>query len=249
MGFFKNILKAADPVKQVKGLKDPWKSVKTNSARMLDPAGSLMREGRGKDAMPSKLSDTYDPAGLTTKSAVKTSPLDSMLAVDPSLYAGDPNDPAFGSLTQPFDVEQFYNYADPGYAFELQQGTQALLNQASAGSGARSGAALKDLLAYSQNFARTGYNDAFNRYQVQQGNIFSRLSDIAHLGQNAAAGVGNQGTQLAGNAGQLTANAGAASGAGIVGAGNSLSNGLTNYWLMRQFQQPAATAPRAVGGV
>jgi hypothetical protein len=97
--------------------------------------------------------------------------------VDPSqCIAGDPNDPAYGSFTKPFDVEQFYNYADPGYAFELQQGTQTLQNAASAGSGAFSGAALKDLLGYSQNFARTGYNDAFNRYQVQQGNIYNRLS-------------------------------------------------------------------------
>lgn len=154
---------------------------------------------------------------------------------DPGQYFGDTEDSDYGSFTQPFDVEQFYNFADPGYAFELQQGTQALQNAASAGSGAFSGAALKDLLGYSQNFARTGYNDAFNRYQTSQGNIFSRLSSIAQLGQNAAANVGAQGTQLAGNAGQAIANAGAASGAGIVGAANSLSNGASNYWLMKQF--------------
>jgi hypothetical protein len=167
--------------------------------------------------------------------------------VDPSMYGGDPNDPAYGSFTKPFDVEQFYNYADPGYAFELQQGTQSLQNAASAGSGAFSGRCFKDLLGYSQGFARTGYNDAFNRYQTQQGNIFSRLSDIAHLGQNAAAGVGAQGTQLAGNAGQFTSNAGSAAGAGIVGAGNAASNGLTNYWLMSQLNKPPSPpAARAV---
>jgi hypothetical protein len=157
--------------------------------------------------------------------------------VDPSggSYYGDPNDPAYGSFTQPFDVEQFYNYADPGYAFELQQGTQALQNSAAAQSGALSGAALKDLLGYSQNFARTGYNDAFNRYQTQQGNIFSRLSSIAQLGQNAAAGVGSTGANIAGNAGQAISNAGGAAGAGIVGAGNSLGNGLSDYWLWKNY--------------
>jgi hypothetical protein len=158
-------------------------------------------------------------------------------------YYGDQSDPSYGSFTQPFDVEQFYNYADPGYAFQLQQGTQALQNSAAAGSGALSGAALKDLLKYNQDYAGTAYNDAFNRYQTQQGNIFSRLSSLAQLGQNAAAGVGAQGTSLAGNAGQAISNAGSAYGAGIVGAGNALNQGLTNYWLMRQFgqQQPAAT--------
>jgi hypothetical protein len=170
--------------------------------------------------------------------------------VDPSQYGADPNDPAYGSFTKPFDVEQFYNYADPGYAFELQQGTQSLQNAASAGSGAFSGAALKDLLGYSQNFARTGYGDAFNRYQTQQGNIFSRLSDIAKLGQNAAAGVGSQGTQLASNAGQMISNAGSASGAGIVGAGNAVGDGLTNYWLMSQFnKKPQPVATGVPGGV
>lgn len=148
---------------------------------------------------------------------------------------GNPNDPSYGSFTQPFDVQQFYNYADPGYAFQLQQGTQALQNSAAAGSGSLSGSALKDLLKYNQDYAGTAYNDAFNRYQTQQGNIFSRLSSLATLGQNAAAGVGAQGTQLAGQAGQAMTNAGTAAGAGIVGAGNAASGGLTNYWLMKQF--------------
>lgn len=155
-------------------------------------------------------------------------------------YYGDPSDPAFGSFTKPFTVEDFYNYADPGYAFQLQQGTQGLLNNAAIGGSALGGAALKDLLKYNQDYAGTAYNDAFNRYQVQQGNIFSRLSSLLQLGQNAAAGVGSQGTALAGNAGQAIAGAGAASGAGAVGAANSLGNSFTNYWLMSQLnKQPA----------
>lgn len=64
MGFFKNLTKSLNPVKHVKeGFKDPWKSIKNNTARMLDPAGSLIREGRGQQAMPSKFKQTYDPAG------------------------------------------------------------------------------------------------------------------------------------------------------------------------------------------
>lgn len=182
-------------------------------------------------------------------SSVKSNPAtNGGYQFDPSMFAGDPNDPAYSSFTQPFDVEQFYKYQDPGYAFRLQQGNQALLNQASAGSGALSGAALKDLLQYNQDYASTEYGNAFNRYQTQQGNIFSRLFDVARLGQNAAAGVGTEGTNLAGNAGQFYSNAGSAAGAGVVGAGNALSGGLTNYWLMRQFGggQPTNVA---TGGV
>jgi len=170
---------------------------------------------------------------------------DAAAANDPSAstapdYYGDSSDPSFGSFSRPFTVEDFYNYADPGYAFQLQQGTQALQNSAAMGGSALGGAALKDLLKYNQDYAGTSYNDAFNRYQVQQGNIFSRLSSLLQLGQNAAAGVGASGTALAGNAGQATANAGSAYGAGYVGAGNNLSSGLTNYWLMQQLnKQPA----------
>lgn len=161
-------------------------------------------------------------------------------------YGGDPNDPAFGSFTKPFDVEEFYKYQDPGYAFRLQQGQQAVQNRNSAGSGALSGSAYKDLIDYNQGAASTEYGNAFDRYQTSQGNIFNRLSSLAQLGQNAAAGVGAQGTQLAGNAGSLYGQAGSAAGAGIVGAGNALSDGASNAWLWRNFnqqsQRPVASA-------
>jgi hypothetical protein len=231
MGFLNNLL---NPVKHVRNSLDSTKHLLHGDLRGAVASSPLINQGNS------------DPTRIKAAAAIDPNDPSQM---GEQQYGGDPSDPAYGSFTQPFDVEQFYNYADPGYAFELQQGTQSLQNAASAGSGAFSGAALKDLLAYSQGFARTGYNDAFNRYQTQQGNIFSRLSDIAHLGQNAAANVGSQGTALAGNAGQFTSNAGSAAGAGIVGAGNAVGNGLTNYWLMKQFNQPQPVSggtPRAV---
>lgn len=133
----------------------------------------------------------------------------------------------FGSLLRPFDADTFAQYKDPGYDFRLQQGTQGLMNSAAAGSGALSGAALKDLLAYNQDMAATEYGNAFNRYQTQQGNIFQRLAGIAGMGQGAAAGVGGQGTSLAGGAGQAIQNYGSAIGGGIVGASNAAGQGVT----------------------
>lgn len=178
-----------------------------------------------------------DPGGHIWKDPKQPAAPAAAAPTDPSQtdpmydYYGDQSDPQYGSLLDPFDVEQFYQYQDPGYWFRLQQGTQALQNSAAAGSGALSGAALKDLLNYNQDSASQEYTNAFNRYQTQQGNIFSRLSSIAQLGQNAAAGVGAQGAQLAGNAGQALQNSGSAAGAGIVGAGNAIGQGATNYWL------------------
>jgi hypothetical protein len=226
VGFLSDLL---NPVKHVKDAVKGAKSLASGDIKgFLDPAGHL--------------------SGVLGGSAPKSDPAqqyqDQM--VDPSMFMGDESDPGYGSFSDPFDVEDFYAQQDPGYAFELQQGTQALLNNSSAGSGSRSGAALKDLLAYSQGFARTGYNDAFNRHQTQQGNIFNRLRDIATIGQSAAAGVGTQGTALAGNAGQMLSNAGSAYGAGYVGAGNALGQGATNYWLMKNFNQPSQAV---AGGV
>jgi len=196
-----------------------------------------------------------DPLGTATgaykepKTASAPAAAESVPTSDQSnAYYGDQADSAYGSFTQPFDVEQFYKYQDPGYWFRLQQGNQALMNSAAAGSGALSGAALKDLLSYNQYMASTEYGNAFNRYQTQQGNIFSRLFSLAQLGQGAAAGVGSQGTNLAGNAGQAFANAGSASGAGIVGAGNAINSGITNAWLWNQLNQQRPVSA-GTGGV
>lgn len=219
MGFLKNLLKPKSALRVA-----------------FDPAGGTIAAARnGGDASQGLL----DPSGMLLKSKGAAGAPAAAPAVDPTNpnnvdYYGDSSDPSFGSFTKPFDVESFYDYADPGYAFQLQQGTQALQNSAAAGSGALSGAALKDLLKYNQDYAGTAYNDSFNRYQTQQGNIFSRLAGLLQLGQGAASGTGTQGVSLAGQAGQAISNAGTAAGAGLVGAGNSVGNGLTNYWLMRQ---------------
>ena len=209
---------------------------------MVDPVGATVGTAVTGNT---GLSSYYDPVGLMKKSG--GSPSDPTAPTDPSTDAGaygDPSDPGYGSFTKPFDAEEFYKYEDPGYWFRLQQGQQALLNSAAAGSGALSGAALKDLLGYNQDMASTEYGNAFNRYQTTQGNIFQRLMGIAQLGQSSAAQTGSIGATLAGNAGANTANAGTATGSGIVGGANSITNGATNAWLWSQFNNPK---PAAVG--
>lgn len=134
----------------------------------------------------------------------------------------------YGSLTKGFTQADYLNNQSSGYGFQLQQGTQALMNAAGAGSGSMSGSALKDLVSYNQEYAKTGYNDAFNRYQTQQNNVFNRLSSLATLGQNAASNTGAQGTQLASTQASATQNAGAAQAAGQLGAANAYAQGATN---------------------
>jgi hypothetical protein len=138
----------------------------------------------------------------------------------------------YGSLLQPF-TQSNWQQLSPAYNFTLQQGRQGVLNADAAGQGSLSGAALKDLTNYNQSAALGSFNDAFNMYQTQQGNIFDRLAGITQLGQAAAANTGQQGTALAGNIAQSVTNAGTASAAGTVGAANAISGGLTSAipWL------------------
>jgi len=132
---------------------------------------------------------------------------------------------ANGYLNQTFDPSQFLN--SPQYQFQLQQGDLANQNADTPGSGALSGAALKDLSQYNQGLASTYYGNYFNMFQTQQNNIYNRLSGLASLGQNAAGNLGNNGAQLATGEAQATAAAGAAQAAGQVGSANAYSSALS----------------------
>ena len=138
----------------------------------------------------------------------------------------------FGSLTQPFNASNWQQLS-PAYNFQLRQGQQGVLNADTSGQGALSGSAMKDLINYNQSAANTSFNSAFNQYQTQQGNIFSRLSGIAGLGQSSANNTGQQGTTLAGQAAQSATNIGTAQAGGIVGSANAIAGGLSNAapWL------------------
>jgi len=127
-----------------------------------------------------------------------------------------------GQLTRSFSPQDFLNNLDPGYQFQLQTGGQALRNADTPGVGALSGPALKDLMSFNQGMAATGYQNAFNRFQTTNTNIFNRLSTIAGIGQNAASNVGTSGTQLGTGIAGAQAGAAASQAGGIVGATNAI---------------------------
>lgn len=157
-------------------------------------------------------------------------------------------DPAsgYGSLTAAFTPQDYLNNQDPGYQFQLQQGTQALRNAAGAGSGALSGAALKDLVGYNQDYASTGYQSAFDRFNTQNNNIYSRLSGLATLGQASAGNVAAQGTALAGQQSQALQAGGNAAAGAYAGIANNVGGAASNYWLS---QTPAGQKALGTGGV
>lgn len=144
----------------------------------------------------------------------------------------------FGSLLQPFSLQDFYNNS-PAYQFQREQGMQGVLGGDSSSAGALSGSAQKDLIGFNQGLAGTSFANAFNIYNTQQGNIYQRLFGLSQLGQNAASNTGYQGAQIAGNIGNAQYNVGSALAGGTVGATNAITGGISSAlpWLQAGFNQ------------
>lgn len=144
---------------------------------------------------------------------------------------------AGGPLDKTFSFDPSNLQSDPGYAFTLQQGQQALQRSAAASGKLFSGGTLKSLAGYTTGTANQYFNDAFNRAQstfnTNQNTALSRintLQGLANLGfsgttaANTAVGntLGQSATNLT-NAGAQKANLGEAgatynAGLGVAGA-------------------------------
>jgi len=99
-------------------------------------------------------------------------------------------------------LQNFNFQQDPGYQFRLNQGLGGI-NSALGQRGLRnSGAALKALSDYNQNFASNEYNNAYNRnYQTNMG--------LANFGQNAYQNMGGWAGQRGAGEAQNMMNLGA----------------------------------------
>jgi hypothetical protein len=123
-----------------------------------------------------------------------------------------------GRLTQDFVYGPNAYQADPGYAFRLREGMNAMNATAAARGGLISGNALKAGQMYGQELGSQEYQNAFaraqNTFQMNRNNLINPLQFLTNIGQagasNQAANVGNFGTSQAAN---------------ITGAGNALAAG------------------------
>jgi hypothetical protein len=99
----------------------------------------------------------------------------------------------------PFSMQTFQQ--DPGYAFRLKEGQQALDRQAAARGGLISGGALKAAQRYGQEMGSQEYTNAFNRYQTERAARLNPLQSLTGYGQTSAATIGSAGQNMAGNVG------------------------------------------------
>ncbi|NIE67477.1 DNA transfer protein p32 [Burkholderia sp. Ax-1719] len=155
------------------------------------------------------------------------------------------------TLNAPINNTNWQQYMSPAYNFQLQQGDQAIQNSAAATDGALSGAAMKGLINYNQNMAGTAFQNAFNDYQTQNSNIYSRLSNLANLGESAAAGVGQAATATGANVANTITAAGNAQAAGTVGTANAVTGAVNNglgYYMLNNLAGSGSTADYGVPG-
>ncbi len=149
---------------------------------------------------------------------------------------------AGGEFNRNFTLKDFQ--ADPGYAFRQAEGQKAIDSSAAARGSSLSGATLKALTKYGQDFASNEFNNAYNRWNNDTSNRFNRIAGVAGVGQQAVNQVGAYGQQTASNIAQgnmNTANnvasntiqAGNARASGYVGTANAINGGINNYLTLK----------------
>lgn len=139
------------------------------------------------------------------------------------------NDPAYGSLLRRFSASDLN--ADPvyqsGLQFGMDEGTKGLTRQAAATGSQLSGATLKALTRYANDYGTTKAEGAYNRYNTDQTNQFNRLSGISGGGQTASNIVSSAGANMANNISANQIGVGNARAASYIGGANGINNAIS----------------------
>ena len=116
--------------------------------------------------------------------------------------------------------------ATPGYEFRMGEGRRALEAGAAARGGLYSGAAMRDLTKFGQDYGSNEY-----------GNYFSRLGARADTGMSAAQMSGAASQQAAGGVSNALGNIGNARAAGAIGSANAITGGMQNMLGVWNYQR------------
>ena len=145
--------------------------------------------------------------------------------------SGNTGATGYGSLVKPFDSTDLAN--DPvynsGLDFGLKQGIGGINARAIQSGGYDSGATLKELTRYANDYGSTKANDSFNRYNTNQTNAYNRLAGVSGAGQNQVNNVMTAGGNLTNSNTNLQTGIGNANAAGIVSGANAWGNAATNF--------------------
>lgn len=137
---------------------------------------------------------------------------------------------ALQALQGGFSPDTFLS--SPQFKFQEQQGDQGIIDNRTALGGVGGGNTLKAISDYNQSLASTYYQNYFNDWLNQNKTLIGGYSDIAGLGESAAAGVGSAGMSAATNAGNALESGASAQAGMYSGLANAGSGAINNYLLM-----------------
>lgn len=133
-----------------------------------------------------------------------------------------------GEFNTPFTMADYT--ADPGYQFRLQQGQQGIQRSAAVTGGMNSGAVLKALDRFNSDQASQEFGNAYSRYETDLGNRYTRLAQIAQLGQSANASTGALGQAATSGAASALQDSAAATASGTIGATKAINGTLSSLY-------------------
>ena len=199
-----------------------------------------------------------------------------------STAASDPN---YGSLSRSFGEQAPATHAfgaadyandfvsQNGLQFGLDEGQKGVERQQQASGGLLSGATLKALTRFGNDYGTKNtagaydrfmgeqgrdygkYTDRYNRFNTDNTNQFNRLSGVAGTGQQATNTVGAAGQNYANNSSQIAQGLGNAQGASAIAQGNAwsgaLQGGVNNYQqnrLIDAYQNQRGSSGQSIQG-
>jgi hypothetical protein len=142
--------------------------------------------------------------------------------------AAQSNDPSFGSLSRNFTAADMG--ADPvyqsGLKFGLDEGSKGINRQAAAGGSMLSGATLKALTRFGNDYGSTKANESYNRFNTNNNQQYNRLAGLSGAGQQATNQVSAAGSRMADNISQSQQGVGNARGSAYLTQGNAWQNAI-----------------------
>lgn len=164
---------------------------------------------------------------------------------------GDTGSADYGSLTRKFGANDLANDTvyNTGLQFGLDEGTKALNNQAAANGSYLSGATAKALTRYGNDYGTTKANDAYNRFNTDNTNIYNRLAGITGTGQQASSQVGSAGANYGNNISNTATSLGNARAASGIAQSNAIGGGISGAInVYNQNQLMSRLFPSSSGG-
>lgn len=209
--------------------------------------GPWMSSGQGALKQIDYLTGNLTLDDIKRQLAAEGHPNDASLDYDAQRrFAQIQGDPNFGKLLKPFGTQDFQ--ASPAYQFNLEQGQQAINKQAAARGKFYAPATLQDISKFSQGLASNEFQNAYQNYNTNMGNIWNRLYSMSGSGQNAAASLGGFGTTVASQMGQNMIGAGDAAAAARVAQGNTVNNAIGTAYNGYLTQQILASNQKGSAG-